>query len=121
GAKRVKLKCVGQNRTQPTARSALPLTFIQPFLRGAGRAVVLENLTLAERALLYQARAFAKFRQEFIVTILTGGTVQNFGSTFNLAGFTTAGNLDPAVRFIPVIVCIGPINFHRTNVAPLPP
>ena len=65
---------VGKNPIQPTVQSSLPLTFVQPFLRGAGRAVVLENLTQAERTLLYQARVFAKFRQEFIVTVLTGGT-----------------------------------------------
>ena len=103
-ANQVVFNFVGKNPIQPTVQSSLPLTFVQPFLRGGGRAVVLENLTQAERSLLYQARAFAKFRQEFIVTILTGGTVQNFGSTFNLAGFSTAGNIDPIVGFIPVVV-----------------
>lgn len=116
-ANQVVFNFVGKNPIQPTVQSALPLTFVQPFLRGGGRAVVLENLTLAERALLYQTRAFAKFRQEFIVTILTGGTVQNFGSTFNLAGFSTAGNIDPTVGFIPVIVNLQQIDIDRKNVA----
>src|SRR5262249_43834343 len=58
---------VGQNSRQPTVLSSLPISFVQPLLRGGGRAVTLEPLTLAERSLLYQVRAFAKFRQEFLV------------------------------------------------------
>ena len=34
---------------QPTVKSFLPLTLVQPFLRGGGRAVTLEPLTQAER------------------------------------------------------------------------
>jgi Outer membrane efflux protein len=67
--------------------------------------------------LLYQARAFAKFRQEFIVTILTGGFVQNFGSTFQLAGFSTPGNIDPTVGYLPVITDIATVELDRRNVA----
>ena len=51
-----------------------------PFLRGGGRAVTLEGLTLAERQLLYQIRTFAKFRQEFLITTLAGGSFPNFGT-----------------------------------------
>jgi hypothetical protein len=116
-ANQVVFNFVGKNPIQPTVQSSLPLTFLQPFLRGGGRAVVMENLTLAERALLYQARAFAKFRQEFIVTILTGGSVQNFGQNFTLSGFTTAGNIDPVVGFLPVIVDVLQIDIDRKNVA----
>ncbi len=53
---------------------------MQPFLRGGGRAVTLEPLTQAERNLVYQVRSFAKFRQEFLVAILVGGSFINFGS-----------------------------------------
>jgi hypothetical protein len=62
---------VGQNPSQPAVQSTLPLSFIQPFLRGGGRAVTLEPLTLAERNLLYEVRSFARFRQQFFVSILT--------------------------------------------------
>src|SRR5271157_3856276 len=92
---------VGKNRIQTSVESSLPLSFMQPFLRGAGRAVVLENLTQAERTLLYQVRTFAQFRQQFIVDMLTGGTISQPGVGFNLVGFSTTGNTDPTLGFIP--------------------
>ena len=67
-------------------------------MRGGGRAVTLEPLTQAERNLLYAVRTFALFRQQFFVVTLTGGTIQNFGSTFNLAGFSSAGQQRPDHR-----------------------
>ncbi len=62
---------IGSRPGQPTVASSLPLTFIQPFLRGGGRAVTLEPLTLAERTLLYEIRSFTRFRQQFFVSVLT--------------------------------------------------
>ncbi len=44
-------------------------TFTQPLLRGAFRHVRLENLTQAERDLLYQVREFARFRRLFYVDL----------------------------------------------------
>lgn len=64
---------VGNNPSQPTVSSSLPLSFVQPFLRNGGRAVVLEPLTQAERTLLYSIRDFARFRQLFFVSTLTQG------------------------------------------------
>jgi hypothetical protein len=119
-ANQVVFNFVGKNPMQPTlVQSSLPLTFVQPFLRGGGRAVVLETLTQTERNLVYQARLFAKFRQEFIVSILTGGQVQNFGQTFNLAGFSIGGNIDPVVGFLPVMIDVAQIDVDRKNVATL--
>ena len=57
----------GKNPQQPTVLSSLPISFVQPLLRGGGRAVILEPLTNAERNLLYPVRAFAQFRQQFFV------------------------------------------------------
>ena len=94
----------GKNPQQPTVLSALPISFVQPLLRGGGRAVTLEPLTTAERTLLYQVRSFALFRQQFFVVTLTGGTIQNFGTGFQLAGFSAAGNTDPIVGFLPVVL-----------------
>src|SRR5208337_3219180 len=88
---------VGKNPIQPQVQSSLPLTFMQPFLRGGGRAVTLENLTEAERSLLYQVRSFAQFRQQFTVDMLTGGSIAQPGVGFALAGFSTAGNTDYTV------------------------
>jgi hypothetical protein len=115
-ANQVVFNFVGKNPIQPTVQSSLPLTFVQPFLRGGGRAVVLENLTEAERALLYQARLFAKFRQEFLVTTLTGGSVQQFGSQVALQGFSSGGNIDPVIGYIRVMADIAQVELDRRNV-----
>ncbi|MCA9194601.1 MAG: TolC family protein [Planctomycetales bacterium] len=49
--------------------AALVTTFTQPLLRGAFRYVRLENLTQAERNLLYAVRGFARFRRLFYVDV----------------------------------------------------
>ncbi|HKM56285.1 MAG TPA: hypothetical protein VJY33_22965, partial [Isosphaeraceae bacterium] len=116
-ANQIVFNFVGKNPIQPTVQSALPLTFFQPLLRGAGRAVTLEPLTEAERNLLYQARIFAQFRQQFIVVTLTGGTITQPGVGFNLQGFSTSGNTDPTLGFIPVAVNYGNVIIDRRNVA----
>ena len=79
--------------------------------------MILEPLTNEERSLLYQVRAFAQFRQQYLVVSLTGGTVQNFGQGFNLSGFTTAGNIDPVVGFIPAAFNVVQVEIDRRNVA----
>jgi outer membrane protein TolC len=45
-------------------------SFTQPLLRGAGKSIAWEPLTLAERGLVYQARAFEIFRQDFTISII---------------------------------------------------
>ncbi len=51
--------------------AAVVTTFTQPLLRGAFRHVRLENLTQAERELLYTVRGFARFRRLFYVNVTT--------------------------------------------------
>ncbi len=51
--------------------AALVTTFTQPLLRGAFRHVRLENLTQAERNLLYSVRDFARFRRTFYLDVTT--------------------------------------------------
>jgi outer membrane protein TolC len=51
--------------------SVLSGTITQPLLRGAGRRVVQEKLTQAERDTLYQIRSFNRYRQEFVVSIVS--------------------------------------------------
>lgn len=41
----------------------------QPLLRGRGREIVQENLTQAERDVLYQIRLFNRYRKDFVVLI----------------------------------------------------
>lgn len=52
-----------------SATSALAASLEQPLLRGAGRKVAQEALTQAERDVLYDLRAFARFRKDFAVSI----------------------------------------------------
>lgn len=57
------------------ARSGLARIFTlaveQPLLRGSDPDIVLENLTQAERDLLYQIRTFSRFRKEFVVSTIS--------------------------------------------------
>jgi len=46
-------------------------TISQPLLRGAGREIVLEQLTQAERNVLYEIRAFNRFRQQLVVDVIS--------------------------------------------------
>ncbi|MGL6075559.1 MAG: TolC family protein [Fimbriiglobus sp.] len=60
-----------------TSISNLGLTFIQPLLRGGGLAATLENLTQAERTLLYSIRSYARFRKVFYVAMAGRGDYTN--------------------------------------------
>jgi len=51
--------------------SVLSGTVTQPLLQGAGREVVMENLSQAERDTLYQLRSFSRFRKNFVVGIIS--------------------------------------------------
>ena len=51
------------------ALSHLTLNITQPILRGFGHDIVMEPLTQAERDVLYQARAYERFRRTFSVDI----------------------------------------------------
>lgn len=55
-----------------TPTTTLGYGFTQPFLRGAGRAIVLESLTQSERILLANVRQLAFYQQGFYVNVLTG-------------------------------------------------
>ena len=60
----------GNQSYMPTTELSYNIT--QPLLRGAGRAVALESLTLSERRLLANVRQLAFFQQGFYVSVLTG-------------------------------------------------
>jgi hypothetical protein len=70
--------------------STINLNFVQPLLRGGGKAVTLEPLTLAERNLLYSIRAYARFREQFYVGVALGSTLP--GSLAVAVGITTTGS-----------------------------
>lgn len=96
---------VGKNAAQPTVQSQLPLTFVQPFLAGGGRAVTLENLTQAERQLIYTIRLFARFRQEFFTSIAVGTPITN------------PGLFDPDPGFIQVLQSLIVVEISMYNLA----
>lgn len=54
------------------AFTLLDFSFVQPLLRAGGRAVALESLTLAERALLANIRQMEQFRRGFYTYIIAG-------------------------------------------------
>ncbi len=109
---------VGRNPAQPTVRSFLPIQAVVPFLRGGGRAVTLEVLTQAERSLLYSIRAFAKFRQEFVVATLIGGTIITFGvERHHRRVHDRAGNIDPTIGYLNVVEDVQLVENNSKNVA----
>lgn len=60
-----------------TATTLLDFSLVQPLLRRAGRAVVLERLTIAERALLANVRQMYRYRQSFYLELITGQAADN--------------------------------------------
>jgi len=79
--------------------SLLNFNLVQPLLRGAGRGVALEQLTIVERGLLANLRAFQRYRQGFYTRVAVGdlGVVgpQRRGGFFGgtgLTGFTGTGS-----------------------------
>lgn len=68
---------------QSSTASVLSYSLVQPLALGAGRQVVLESLTQAERESLYAMRDFARFRQTFFVNVVSGGGFSS-GAYFGL-------------------------------------
>ncbi|MBN2456033.1 MAG: TolC family protein [Sedimentisphaerales bacterium] len=50
--------------------TVLSASITQPLLRASNRKIVQENLTQAERYVLYQLRRFSRYRKKFIVSIV---------------------------------------------------
>lgn len=53
------------------AASSLALEIVQPLWRGAGQRIAQENLTQAERNVVYELRSFARYHKTFAVSIVT--------------------------------------------------
>lgn len=107
-----------------TTLSNLGLTLAQPFLRGGGYAVTLEDLTAAERNMLYAIRSYARFRKLFYVAVVAGGGITNNpyglqGLSVNL-GRGVGGNLTaPSVGFLQLNLAAATIANQRRNVTAL--
>jgi hypothetical protein len=108
------------------AFSNVSLAFIQPFLRGGGRAFTLEDLTLTERNMLYAMRSYARFRKLFYVATVAGQGQGGLGLTNNpygLQGLSVnlgrgiGGNLtSPVVGYLPMLQQAAAIENQRKNV-----
>jgi len=77
------------------ASSLANFSFVQPLLRGAGRDIALAQLTLVERALLANLRAYHQYRQGFYTQIAIGelgvaGPQRGGGGTV-ITGFSGQG------------------------------
>ncbi|MFO1063873.1 MAG: hypothetical protein U0892_08430 [Pirellulales bacterium] len=74
-----------------SANTILDFSLVQPLLRQAGRDVVLERLTLAERTLLANVRAMERYRRGFYLQVVTGRQAeqgpQRRGGVFGGSGF----------------------------------
>lgn len=74
------------------------LSLVQPLLRGAGRDVALERLTIVERLLLGNLRAFERYRQGLYTGVVVGDSVGGptrrggFLGNTGLTGFTGTGS-----------------------------
>ncbi len=86
---------IGHSQTNNTIAS---FSLMQPLLRNAGRAFVMERLTLVERTLLYSIRQMEQYRRAYFAFIATGRSTgtgpQRVGGVFGtagLGGFTGVG------------------------------
>ncbi len=79
------------------AASLASFSFVQPLLRGAGRDIALEQLTIVERDLLANLRAYSQYRQGFYTQVAIGelGVTgpQRGGASTSLAVFPGQGGV----------------------------
>ncbi|WP_460165210.1 TolC family protein [Thermostilla marina] len=72
--------------------SLIDFSIVQPLLRAGGRAVVLENLTQAQRALLANIRQMERYRKGFYLQIVSGTSAGSGPG----GGNVTIGSLTPS-------------------------
>ncbi len=82
----------GGNNT--SSQSLLTYSLVQPLLQGAGRKVILENLTFSERNVLYNVRLLARYRKIFFAdaVVNTGGGSTSSASAISASTGATATN-----------------------------
>ncbi|MSQ93105.1 MAG: hypothetical protein EXR98_00960 [Gemmataceae bacterium] len=68
--------------------SSIGITLVQPLLQGGGKAVTLEPLTQAERNLFYSIRSYARFREQYYVSVAIGSNLP--GSLASASGTSAA-------------------------------
>lgn len=110
----------GNAAQRVTVPSVASIDLTQPLLRGGGRAVTLEPLTLVERGLLYNVRSYARFRKLFHVAIAAGGdllpTFVNGGFVLQRLGLSGNAN---TIGYLPTLLRSALVSNQANNVAEL--
>lgn len=110
----------GNAAQKVTVPSVASIDLTQPLLRGGGRAVTLEPLTQVERSLLYDVRAYARFRKLFHVAIAAGGdlvpTFINGGFVLTRLGLSGQAN---TIGYLPTLLRAAFVSNQANNVAEL--
>jgi len=78
-----------------TTASTLSYSLTQPLLANGGRRFIMENLTQAERNVLYAARDLARYRMGFFTSTVAGGFTAGIAS--GVPGVFTGGPTIPTV------------------------
>jgi outer membrane efflux protein len=119
-ASRLIIEMSGNAPRRVTVPTTASLDLTQPLLRGGGRAVTLEPLTQVERDLLYEVRAFARFRKVFFVSIAGGGELSSalIDGGFVLQRLGLSG-LAPTIGYLPTLLSAALANNQNNNVAEL--
>ena len=106
---------------QTNSASVLSYSLVQPLLLGAGRKIVLENLTLSEREVLYDMRTLARYRKLFFADSVAagqGGNAGGGGGGATISGVTVGGTTASAsgVGFLGLIQQMQQIRNQRDNI-----
>ena len=104
----------GPNSTQSS--TTLTYSLIQPLMFAAGRDVALENLTQAERNLVYALRNFCRFRKEFFTNTVTGGQIAGLQRFLRGFEFLASGGGGPSVGFYPTLLRLQQVRNLEENV-----
>lgn len=103
----------GSNSTGTNTTLLYSLT--QPLLAGAHREIVLEDLTQAERNVVYALRDFTRFRKQFFVNTITGGQVAGLQRFLRGFEFLADAGDSPSVGFFPLLLRLQQLRNLETN------
>lgn len=103
-----------------TSVSNIGVTLFQPLLQGGGKAVTLEPLTQAERNLFYSIRSYARFREQFYLSVAIGSNLP--GSLASASGTSVGASVLSALGIASTDVSSGsdgylPTLFRECDVA----
>jgi hypothetical protein len=106
---------------QTRSATTLAYSLVQPLMIGAGRNIAMEQLTQAERNVVYGIRTFARFRKDFYVTILTGQQALPLPGTAvgGELAFLIRGARSPTVGFYFLLFNLQRLRNQGTNVQSL--